>query len=105
MRILIDECLPRRLIRELTGHEAQTVPQAGWAGKSNGELLRLAVTQFDAFVTIDQNLVYQQQVTGLDMAVVVLGAESNRFEDIRSLIPELLAALSSVTAGDLIRIG
>jgi len=40
MRILLDECLPKDLVRELSGHEVKTVPQAGWSGVSNGKLLR-----------------------------------------------------------------
>ena len=54
MRVLLDECLPRELATELPGHEVWTVPQAGWASIKNGALLRLAVTRFDVFVTIDQ---------------------------------------------------
>ena len=53
MRILLDECLPRRLKDELSGHDVHTVPDAGWKGRKNGELLALAVGRFDAFVTID----------------------------------------------------
>jgi len=56
MRVLLDECLPRRLKREIVGYEVVTVPEAGWAGKSNGELLALAAERFDVFVTVDQNL-------------------------------------------------
>ncbi len=56
MKMLIDECLPRKLKHELPGHEVRTVPEMGWAGKKNGELLRLMSGQFDVFVTIDRNL-------------------------------------------------
>jgi predicted nuclease of predicted toxin-antitoxin system len=52
MRVLVDECVPRRLKRHLPGHEVRTVPEVGWAGKKNGELLRLAAREFDAFVTV-----------------------------------------------------
>jgi len=58
MRVLLDECLPKRLKRELAGHEVQTVPEAGWAGRENGELLQLAAGKFDAFITIDRSLAY-----------------------------------------------
>ena len=60
MRILLDECLPKRLKRDLTGHTARTVPEMGWAGKENGELLALATGQFDVFLTVDRNLSFQQ---------------------------------------------
>ena len=60
MKILLDECIDRRLAKDIQGHEVLTVPQAGWAGIKNGELLRLAQAQFDVFVTVDQNLSFQQ---------------------------------------------
>jgi uncharacterized protein DUF5615 len=55
MRILLDESLPQRLRRSFAGHEVVTVVEAGWSGVENGELLRLAATRFDVFVTADQN--------------------------------------------------
>ncbi len=64
MRVLLDECLPRRLKADLAGHEATTVPEAGWAGTKNGDLLQLAAARFDAFVTIDQGLAFQQNLAG-----------------------------------------
>jgi hypothetical protein len=94
VRVLLDECLPRRLKRELVGHDARTAPEMGWASKRNGELLALAVGQFDAFLTADRNLSYQQDVSSFDIAILVLVARSNRFEDLRTLVP-LSAPLSS----------
>ena len=93
MRVLLDECLPRRLKRELVGHDARTVPEMGWASKRNGELLALAVGQFDVFLTADRNLSYQQDVSSFDIAIVVLVARSNRFEDLRPLAPRILEIL------------
>lgn len=55
-----------------------TVPEAGWAGMKNGELLRAASGHVDAFITIDSNLAYRQHLTDLPFAVVVLSARSNR---------------------------
>ena len=77
MRVLLDECLPKRLKHLLIGHNVQTVPEAGWAGKKNGELIRLATGKFDAFITIDSNLIYQQNLSGVSFGVVVLSARSN----------------------------
>ena len=51
MKLLLDESLPRRLKNELSQHEVTTVPEMGWAGKTNGELLELAAGTFDAFIT------------------------------------------------------
>ena len=65
MKILIDECAPRALKSSLAAHgyECLTVQEAGWAGKSNGELLSLAETAFEVFVTLDTNLRYQRRTT------------------------------------------
>ena len=68
MRVLLDECLPRRLGRVLTGCDVRTVPEAGWAGKQNGELLQLASASFDVFVTMDRNLQYQQNLLDAGLA-------------------------------------
>jgi predicted nuclease of predicted toxin-antitoxin system len=54
VRVLLDECLPRRLKRDIVGHDARTVPEMGWATKRNGELLALAATEFDVFLTVDR---------------------------------------------------
>lgn len=65
MRVILDECLPRRLGRELIGHNVTTVPQAGWAGSTNGKLLARIAGNFDAFVTVDKNLPSQQNTSAL----------------------------------------
>jgi predicted nuclease of predicted toxin-antitoxin system len=101
MRVVLDECLPKRLTRELPGHEVCTVQQMGWIGISNGKLLALIHGQFDAFITVDSNLAYQQNLSTLPVAVVVLRAQSNKIEDIRPLLPGLLAALAILKPGDL----
>ena len=93
MRVLLDECLPRRLKRELVGHGVSTVPEMGWASKRNGELLALAVGQFDVFITADRNLSFQQDPSSFDIAIVVLAAHSNRLDDLRPLVPRILQML------------
>ncbi len=105
MRILLDECLPRRLKRGLSGHEVQTVPEAGWASKQNGELLALAEGQFDVFVTVDRNLSFQQDLGRFKIAVVVLVAKGNKESDLRPLVPKLLVALASAVSGQITRVG
>lgn len=72
MRVLLDECLPKRLKAHFAGHKVTTVPEAGWAGKKNGELLRVASGEFDAFITVDSNLVHQQHLVGVPFIVIVL---------------------------------
>ena len=100
MRVLLDECVDRRLARDLTGHEVRTVPQMGWATIKNGELLALAVGQFDAFVTVDRNLAFQQQLPRFPIAVIVLRALTNRLADLRPLVPELLEKLPNARKGE-----
>ncbi len=89
MRILLDECLPKRLKGDLAGHDARTVPEMGWASKRNGELLALAEGQFDVFLTADRNLSFQNEVNRFTVAVIVLRAKGNRLADLRPLVPEL----------------
>jgi hypothetical protein len=99
VRVLLDECLPKRLKRELLGHDVRTAPEMGWAGKSNGELLTLAARDFDVFLTTDRNLSFQQNVSAVDIAVVVLVAESNRIEDLKPLARRVLEAVETTKRG------
>jgi hypothetical protein len=62
MRLLLDECMPRRLKQELFGHDVSTVQEMGWAGIKNGALLQLASGSFDALLTVDQGIEYQQNL-------------------------------------------
>jgi hypothetical protein len=105
MRVLLDECLPRGLKKHLREHDVKTVPEAGWAGKKNGELLGLATGHVDACATIDSNLAYQQSVGRLSFGVIVLVAQSNRLGDLIPLVADLLAALRSVGPGQVLRVG
>ena len=105
MRILLDECLPKRLKRDLVGHEARTVPEMGWAGKQNGDLLSLAEAEFDVFLTVDRNLSHQQVVAEFTIAVVVLVARGNKRSDLIPLIPDLLAKLGDVRPGQVVKVG
>jgi hypothetical protein len=70
-----------------------------WTGIKNGELLKLASENFDVFVTVDRNLMFQQNTDALSIAVVVLEAKSNRLDDLRALIPQLLTALTNAPVG------
>ncbi|MBE9209232.1 DUF5615 family PIN-like protein [Nostoc sp. LEGE 06077] len=99
MNILIDECIDRRLARQLSEHTVKTVPQMGWAGIKDAELLRLAETEFDVFITVDRNLPFQQNLTVLDLAVLVLQVPSNRLADIQVLIPKILAVVDTAPKG------
>ena len=105
MRVLLDECLPKRLTRELAEHQACTVQQMGWSGISNGKLFSLIRGEFDAFITVDSNLAYQQNLSTLPVAVIVLRAPSNKIEDIRPLLPNLLSTLAILKPGELRVVG
>ena len=101
MRILLDECMPARLRRNLPGHDVQTVPQAGWASIKNGKLLRLIADsgKFDVFLTVDKNLPQQQKIEELPFAVVVLRAKSNRLADVIPFASELIRRLPEFQPG------
>jgi len=105
MRLLLDECVPKRLKRELPGHDVQTVQDMGWAGIKNGALLKLAAGQFDALLTVDQGIEYQQNLSGLSISVVVMLAASNDVDDLRPLLPGVEQALASLRTGETMRVG
>ncbi len=81
-----------------------TVQEKGWAGKSHGELLRLAEKGFDAFLTADQNLEYQQHLKDVRVGVIVLAARTTRISDLEPLIPRVLRALERVKPGEVFRV-
>ena len=105
MRILLDECLPRRLKGDLAGHDTRTVPEMGWASKRNGERLALAEKTFDVFLTVDRNLSFQNDVHRFAIAVVVMYAAGNKLSQLRPLVPELLVALGAVAPGQVVPVG
>jgi hypothetical protein len=105
VHILLDECLPRRLKRELIGHDAKSVPEMGWAGKTNGALLSVAQVEFDVFLTVDRNLSFQQDVNKFNIAVVVLVAKSNKLAALQPLVPEVLSLLAALVPGQVVRVG
>ena len=105
MKILLDECVDQRLVDDITGHDVKTVKQMGWKSKQNGELLTLAASHFEAFVTTDRNLSFQQNLPRFNIAVVVLTAPTNRLSDLRPIIPALLKVLPFVKKGEAREIG
>lgn len=96
MRLLLDESMPVRLRNHLRGHQVSTASEMGWAGAKNGQLLTLAAKRFDAFVTVDRNMQYQQNLHTLPIAVIVLTARSNSLSALLPLVPKLEAALISL---------
>ena len=105
MRVLFDEGVPRGLRRDLPGHEVTTVQAQGWAGIKNGELLRRAAAAgYEALVTTDQRMEYQQNIPAARLGVIVLRARSTDIEVLRPLMPAVLAALPTVRPGVVIHI-
>jgi hypothetical protein len=105
VRVLLDENLPVDLAAELTGHEATSVTRLGWQGIRNSELLRRTQGRFDALLTMDSNLEFQQNIARFDLAVLVLVAPSNRMVHLRPLVPGILKALETLRPGELRSIG
>ncbi|MSR76936.1 MAG: hypothetical protein EXS63_01730 [Candidatus Omnitrophica bacterium] len=104
MNVLLDECLPRKLKFEIKGHFVSTVTQEGWTGKKNGELLRLAEKKFAVFVTVDQNLSYQQNISKFKISVILLTAKDNDLETLKPFMPKVHQALDKLEAGRIFRI-
>jgi hypothetical protein len=105
MRVLLDECVPKRLGRLLVGHVVRTVPQEGWSGKKNGELLALMTAYgFEVLLTVDQGIPHQQNLRVAGVAVVVMMGLSNQLADLAPLVPDVLAALSAIQPGDVVEV-
>jgi predicted nuclease of predicted toxin-antitoxin system len=105
VNILLDECVPARLGRLLRGHPVATVARRGWAGIKNGDLLKLAEKEYEVFLTVDRKISVQQDLTTFNIAVILIRSRSNRLEDIRTLVPELLETLNRATPRALMTVG
>jgi hypothetical protein len=99
LKLLLDECVDRRLAAHLTGLSVRTVADMGWSGIKNGQLLALAQSEFDIFVTVDRNLSFQQHLPKFSVAVLLLVAPSNRLADLIPLVPSIIAALPTAVKG------
>jgi predicted nuclease of predicted toxin-antitoxin system len=104
VKLLLDECVTRFVKRDLSSHTVQTVEEAGLKGLENGDLLRAASETYEVLITVDQNLPYQQNVPGLNIAIVVLAAKRNSYASLKLLLPRALTALETIKAGDVILI-
>jgi len=105
MRVLLDGNVPRGLAIRLIGHEVATIHQRRWSDLANGALLDAAAPEYDVFVTMDQSLRYQQNLSGRPFAVIILRAQSNRLDDLEPLIAELLKLLPVAPRGDATVVG
>src|SRR5215216_6142193 len=99
MKLLLDECTPKRLRSDFSGHAVYTVEEAGLKGLKNGVLLQIASSRFDILITVAQNIPFQQPLPNLQIAIVILVARSNRYYELRMLITKVQEALATIRAG------
>jgi len=106
MRILLDECIPRKFRNSLPGHDCRTVPEEGLGGKKNGELLSFAEKSgFQVFLTLDRGLEYEQNLQRRRIAIILVRSRSSRLADLLPQVANVLNALHSIQPGALVKIG
>jgi hypothetical protein len=105
VRVLLDEQLPLDLAAALQGHSVDTVAGCGWAGITNGELLRRMEGEYDALLTMDRGIEFQQNLIAVAVAILLVRAPSNRMVHLQPLVPAILDALPALKPGQLHRVG
>lgn len=105
MKVLLDECLPLDFRHSFPGHEAHTVQWAGFKGKKNGDLLRVAeISGYEVLLTIDQGIPYQTDSAGRKISIILVRSQTNRIEDLAPLVDEILRVLPTIQPGQIITI-
>ena len=102
MRVLFDQGTPDPLRHALTAHSVSTAYEMGWSALANGDLLNAAESQFDAFVTTDQNLRYQQNLAGRRLAILVLPFAS--WPKLQNHLPLIVSAIDGLNPGDYVEL-
>jgi predicted nuclease of predicted toxin-antitoxin system len=102
MELLFDDCVPRKLRTHFKPHHVTLAQEIGWKGLRNSSLLTIAQAHYDALITTDTNLYHQTVVAGFDIAVLVLRASRNRYEDLLPAIPAALSALQTILPGEVV---
>ena len=102
MKILFDHGTPAPLRRSLAGQEISTAYEMGWAKLSNGDLLAAAEKYFDAFITTDQNLRYQQNLSGRRLAILVLPTTS--WPEIQKHTNKIAESVNELKPGDFVEL-
>ena len=102
-KILLDECIPRKLKDRFPEHECTAVYELGWAGKKNGDLLSLAEESgFQVFIILDRGMAYQHNVTGRGIGILLIRAKSSRLVDVAVRAPDILQAIASIESGQVV---
>src|SRR6266540_130576 len=104
MRVLLDECVPRQLRRDLEGFDIKTVKEMGWAGVKNGALLSLASDNFDAVFTVDRGMEQLHTQVGARVGLVILAANTTDPVKLHPLMPQVRSALQGVQPGKIVRV-
>jgi len=105
MRVLLDECVPKRLRIGLNGHAVRTVVEMGWSGIKNGKLLAAAADEFDCMLTVDANMENQQHLPALPIAVLLVRSTSTDINTLNAKLPDILAELSIIQPKQFIAVG
>ena len=105
VRVLLDNCVPRRLGGYIKGHEVESAIKLGWADLDDGRLLDAMTGKFDVLVTVDKSIPFQQRLDHRPVAVFLLRAKSNTLVNLAQLVPRMLEALSDVKPGEVLEIG
>jgi predicted nuclease of predicted toxin-antitoxin system len=100
VRLLLDNCVPVRLARQITGHIVESAVRRGWAALDDGPLLDAMTGQFEVLITVDKSMRFQQRLAGRPISIVVLRAKSNHISDLAPLVPALVIALADVKPGE-----
>src|SRR2546425_4459641 len=98
MKVLRDECVAWPMHTLLAGHDCTTVQRRGWGGIENGDLVRRAETEFDLFITSDQNLRYQQNLAGRRLPILELS--TNKLRRIQAAASLIQSAVASIRPGE-----
>jgi hypothetical protein len=105
VKIFLDHCVPKRVMYLLTSeHEVRTAQQMGWAEKKNGVLLSLVEPDFDVFLTVDQNIKHQQNLSARDLRFIVLIGRDNTYPPLSPLIPKVKETLLTIRPGELVEV-
>jgi len=105
MKLLLDEYLPKRLKSDYHGHETYTVREMGWNSKKNGELLQLMIeNNFDALITFDRNMQYQQNFKKYPVPVIILNASDNSYQTLTKLSNQIIELLTQKLSAGILEI-